>query len=374
MKEVRRIRVFLILLSIFLILSLSMTIIAANGDFTIEKFWEKGGRITFEKDIKIDFEGDLFDTDTTYEGKYEFNGSSTGKAVFNYTIVSPADEYVLDEATGALEPDWYTAKSSLLEQGDAVDYNFTVNNGYLDFIIFNYTQFGNWILESEEGQTESMHLIHTNIGDSGTFSPFYSDTYVFVWWSNGDLNDNSVNLQYKLYLRLVEKILSSEYIEIDPIMLETTEGDKFTSLGMDTSNWEIDGIITFDIEDKDVEFSIIREEDFTVSYNNESTEIPAWVLEIKDHETKSIEEDDTYTKKTDYKIWKSKYSGITLKMITDSEVFNGSSSLVATLYDKYTVLTVENVLLIQKSSSIFFPIVSSIIAVVAIILYQKKRL
>ena len=297
-----------------------------------------------------------------------------GNYVFNYTLISPADEYVLDEGTTALDPNWLLAKSSLLEQGDAVDYNFTVTNGYVDFIIFNNTQYGNWLIQSEDDQIEGIVIVHTNIGASGTFSPSYPDTYVFVWWNDEQFNDDSVNLQYQLYLRLDEKIESTEYIEIDPKMLETTEGDKYTSLGMDTSNWEIDEIITFDIEDKDVEFSIIREEDFTVSYNNESTEIPAWVLEIKDYETKSIEEDDTYTFKNDYKIWKSKYSGITLKMITDTEVFNSSSSLVATLYDKYTVISAENVLLIAKPSSIFFPIVSSIIAVFTLILYQKKRL
>ncbi|MFX0205937.1 MAG: hypothetical protein ACFFDT_08110 [Candidatus Hodarchaeota archaeon] len=367
----RKKNVILFLCSIFLILNISMITIGARGAFTIEKFWKEGGRITFESKINTDFEGDLFDFDFTFEGIYQYNGSSSSEnLVFNFTLISPADEFILAEDEGLLQSGFFIAVTANLGKGDEIDYDFTVN-GDIYFIIFNQTQFINWYDGDDLGQIETEYPtpIYTKIGDSGTFTVTAPDVYFFVWWNDGTID---VNLQFQLYARLVERIEISEYIEIDPYMLETAEGDEFTSLGMDTSDWEIDKIITLEIENEDVDFSIIREDEFKIYYNNVSTEIPCWVLEVEDFETQSIEEEDVYTFKTDYKIWKSKYSGITLRSITDMEVYNSTSSLQATILEKYTVKSADNVLLL-KSSGITFPFLPTVIGISVLFLFKKKN-
>ncbi|MFX0182594.1 MAG: hypothetical protein ACFE95_05875 [Candidatus Hodarchaeota archaeon] len=365
---------FFVFTSIFLIFSISMLTIAIRGDFTIEKFWKKDGIITFDDDLSTDLEGDLFDFETTLKGKYEYNGSSSNEnLVFNYTLISPAEEYLLEEDEGLLSPDYFVPISANLRKGDSIDYNFSVTDGYIDFIIFNETLFWTWWGESDEDQIDSIDIIHTNTGYSGTFTASSPGNYVFIWWNNPKVNTNPVFLHFRLDARLVEVILKSEYIELDPYILETSEGEEFTSLGMDTSDWVIEDKVIFEIDDKDAEFTIIREDEFKISYNNKSTEISCWVLELEDFETKDILVEDTLTYKTDYILWKSKYSGITLKSITDSEVYNSTSALVATYYEKYTVKSAENVLLAPKSSGILFPFVTTLIGILILILYNKKR-
>ena len=49
----------------FLLSIISMFTIAARSDFTIEKYWEEGGMITFEYDYYINHELDIFDFDST---------------------------------------------------------------------------------------------------------------------------------------------------------------------------------------------------------------------------------------------------------------------------------------------------------------------
>jgi hypothetical protein len=373
-RKLRKNKAFFVLTSIFLIFNIIMITIAIRGDFTIEKFWKKGGIITFEDDLNTDLEGDLFDFDITFKGKYVFNESSSNEnLVFNYTLISPAEEYILEEDDGYLDLDFFVPISANLGEGDSIDYNFNVTNGYIDFIIFNETQFISWWLESDTDQTESIDIIHTNTGDSGTFTASSPGIYVFIWWNDGNVNTDRVFLQFRVDARLVEKIVVSEYIEIDPYMLETSEGEEYTSLGMDTSDWAIEDKITFEIDDKDADFTIVREDELKIIYNNKSTEISCWVLELEDFETKDILEEDTLTSKTDYILWKSKYSGITLKSITDSEVYNSTSALVATYYEKHTVKSAENVLLAPKSSGIIFPFVPTVIGIFILILYKKKK-
>jgi hypothetical protein len=341
-----------------------MFTIAARGDFTIEKYWEEGGMITFEYDYSINHELDIFDFDSTFEGIYTYNGSlSTGELVYNLTYISPAEEKTLTDTSVTINPHSYNYISISLEEGDAVDYFFTVNGGYINFIIFNTTQFSAWIIQNETQPIESVELIHTNIDVNDTFTSTSADSYKFVWWNNGD--DDPLSLQIRLYARLVE-IISSEFIEIDPTTLETTEGEEFTLMGMDTSDWEIGNEISFEIDGKDVELTIVRDNDFQISYNDESTKIPCWVLEIEDYET------EMGTISSDLKIWKSKYSGITLKSITDSKVYDSNSEIIMETYDKITAESAYKVLLIPKSSGVIFPITPAIIALLVIFRFKKK--
>lgn len=350
---------------VFLFSILTMVTITVQGDFTLEKFWEEGGKITFEYYYSIDHVLDIFDYDSTLEGIYTYNGSlSTEEFVSNLTFVYPAQEYILEDTSGSISPQAIYPKSIWLEEGDSVDYYFTVDGGYINFIIFNTTQFTAWILQNETQPIESVELIHTNIAANDTFISTSADFYIFVWWNNGD--DDPVSLQIRLYARIVEKI-SSEFIEIDPTTLETTEGEEFTFMGMDTSDWEIGDEISFEIDGKDVELTIVRDNDFRISYNDESTKIPCWVLEIEDYET------EMGTISSDHKIWKSKYSGITLKSIIDSKVYDSNSELMMETYDKITVESADNVLLISKSSRITFPVIPTIIALLVIIQFKKKR-
>ena len=349
----------------FLFSIFNMVTITAQGDFTIEKFWEEGGKITFEYYYRIDHVLDIFDYDSTLEGIYTYNGSlSTGEFVSNLTFVYPAQEDILEDTSGSISPQGIYPISIWLEEGDSVDYYFTVEGGYIDFIIFNLTQITTWLQQNETQPIESVELIHTNIGANDTFISTSPDLYIFVWWNN--INFDSVFLQIRLYTRIVEKI-SSEFIEIDPTTLETTEGEKFTFMGMDTSDWEIGDEISFEIDGKDVELTIVRDDDFRISYNDESTKIPCWVLEIEDYET------EMGTISSDHKIWKSKYSGITLKSIIDSKVYDSNSEQIMETYSKITVESAVNILLIPKSSRVIFPIIPTVIALLVIFRFKKKR-
>lgn len=371
MKKNFKIR-FLALIFLFFILSL--VTITGQGDFTVEKFWKQGGIITFENDISTDHILDVFDIESTVEGRYEYNGSlSSGELVFNFTIVSPAQEYVLEDTSGSLDPYFIYPVSIWLEEGDAIDYSFTVNGGYIDFIIFNSTQFLKWTEENDTQPIECVELIHTNIGIDDTFTSTAPDFYIFVWWNNADYNSDPISLQIHLTARMKEEV-SSEFIEIDPITLETTDDEELTILGMDTSDWEINDEISFEIDKKDVEFTIIRDDDYQITYNGESANIPCWVLEIEGYETTMIEEEGTFTITSDLKMWKSKYSGITLKSIEDSRVKDSDSVLIMDYYEKFEVESADNVLLKPQSSGINFPLLPSILGLIIIIIYKKKYL
>jgi len=362
---------FLALVSLFFILS--MTIITVQGDFTIEEYWKQGGVIRFELDLSTDHILDIYDIESTFEGTYEYNGSlSTGKLVFNLTLISFAQEYVLEDTSGSLSPYFIYPISTWLEEGDSIDYYFTVSGGSIDFIIFNSTQYLIWIQENDTQPIESFELIHTNIGANDTFTSTSPDFYIFVLWNNGDINSDPVSLRIHLIARIEEEVIS-DLIEIDPTTLETPDNEEFTVLGMDTSDWQIDDEIPLEIDKKDVDFTIIKEDDLRITYNSESTEIDCWVLEIEDYESTIIEEEGTFFITSDIKIWKSKYSGITLKSIEDSKFKDSNSVLMMEYYDKFEVESVDDVLLKPKSSGINFPLLPSILGLITIILYKKRH-
>ncbi|UCE14687.1 MAG: hypothetical protein JSV04_05770, partial [Candidatus Heimdallarchaeota archaeon] len=56
----------------FLIFIISLGILPVRGDFTIAQYWEEGGTITFEDYYRTDFAEDIFDYDSTFEGKFSF--------------------------------------------------------------------------------------------------------------------------------------------------------------------------------------------------------------------------------------------------------------------------------------------------------------
>lgn len=352
---------------IFLFSIISIGIIPVQGDFTIEIYWKEGGTITFEEYTRFDFAEDIFDYDSTYEGTYYYNGTlSTGDLGFYIQIISPGQEYVLVDTYGVIHPYFYIPVNVYLEEGDIVEYVFTVNDS-INFMIFNTSQYSAWLDRNEFQSINSSDFIHTSIGADYFFEASSPDNYIFVW-SNPE--SGPVFIEIYLFVRKAEKV-SSEFFEINPITLET-EGEEFTVLGMDTSGWEIEDEISFVIDEKDVDLTIDREDNYRISYNGKSTEIPCWILEVEDHETKIVTE-DTFTVRSDYKIWKSKYSGVTLKSISDIEYYNSDLFLISTLYSKYTVESIENVLLKKKSSGIYFPLIPIFIGILILVKFKKSR-
>ncbi|MFX1516950.1 MAG: hypothetical protein ACFFC6_11605 [Promethearchaeota archaeon] len=152
--------------------------------------------------------------------------------------------------------------------------------------------------------------------------------------------------------------------------LESTDGEKNDDFGMDTSDWAIDDEVSIEINDEEVEFIIDDEREMTISYNARETEIPCWVLEVENYEETFLEE-ITYTTITDITIWKSKYSGITLKSVVDTTYYDSNDSISTTTYMKSEVGSTKNVLLISKSSRVIFPIIPTMLAL--FVIFQIKR-
>ena len=76
------------------------------------------------------------------------------------------------------------------------------------------------------------------------------------------------------------------------------------------------------------------------------------MLEKKDYEDTYIDE-VTFIMRGDYSIWKSKYSGVTLKWIYDGKVYDSEETLVGTVYQKYNIESASNVMLISIASTSF---------------------
>ncbi len=348
-----------------------MTSSVRGSSSTIKDFWKEGGTISFEFYYDEDFQGTLYDSEYRQDGTYIYNGTlSSGTMVFNYIFIIPAQEFDLDENNVAIDPGYFLRLPYELDDGDEVDYNFTVSGGILDFLVLNETQFNTWL--GGTTSVQGIELLQTSIGASGTIDISNHDTYYFILWNNSENNNNPIILDLRFDFRISEKTETGN-IEVDPVTLEDDEGVKTTDFGMDTSDWKIGKEIPLEIDEKDIYLSIVREEDFLISYNGESTDISCFVLEIKDYEQTIIEE-ETFSTKADIIFWKSKHSGVTLKSSVEVKYYNSNSSLIAITYGKYTVNAVENVELKSESGSfIVYPLIPIIVGIITLIYYKKKH-
>jgi hypothetical protein len=358
------------LLALLIIFSITIVTNARGNDFSVENFWEIGGSISYEDEFTGNHEIDLLDFEYRVKGTYIYDGvSSSENVLFNITEAPIFSQDVL-----LLEPGEYLSIAFRMEKYDEVNYEFAVLGGSLDFFIFKEDQFKLWDDSQTHNQAQASHSLNLqeNLVDSDTFISPNPGYYYFIWLNDGEINSDIILVLFQLETQLSEETFI-ETLEFNPINLETAEGEKITSVGMDTSDWEIDKKITFEIADKDVEFTITREDELEILYNNETTKIPCWVLEKPDFEIKEPTEEGTFTYSTDYKFWKSKYSGITLKRIADTEIYNGTSSLIATTYDKFTIKSAENVLLVPKSSGIVFPFLPALLGIFVLVRIKKKK-
>ncbi len=365
-------RVIQVLGILCLIYFINLSSRGVGYDFTIESFWEKGGEVVFQEYVSADYPGTTFDYDYTNDGVYSYNGSSpSGNLIYNYTIMSPAQESILSQGSPSIDLSFLIYVDYELEEGDAIDYEFTVSNGSIDFLVLNESQFTSWFGGNTSGQAQSIEFVHTDIPVNGTINITIADNYYFVWWNNPDYNTGSVIVQYQLDAKIAEKSSIGAVI-VNPSTLEEADGGKFTTLGMDTSDWEINDKILFEIDERDVYLTIVRDEKLTITYNNKTTKILCWVLEITDYERTEIEK-ETYKIVADYYIWKSKYSGITLKTTSDREYYNSDSTLIFSSYRKYEVISAHDVLLMPKQSSSPFPFIIVVMGLFVVMRYQRNR-
>ncbi|MFX0123124.1 MAG: hypothetical protein ACFFAE_05760, partial [Candidatus Hodarchaeota archaeon] len=331
-------------------------------------FWEEKGIINFEIDHEEDLPGSIVDYEYTIDGIYEYiSSTSEGDMIFNVVLTTRPQEFVLAQGSISLAPVQILPIFYLFERGDKVNFDFTVFNGAIEFFIFNQSQYNSWLKNNQSIQ--AIEVIHTKIEATGTVIFATTDYYFFVWYNDPNYNKNSVTVQLRLEATIIEKSIKDE-IELDPITLETTDGEKVNDFGMDTSDWIIDDEISIEIDERDVEFTIEKEREVTINYNDEETEILCWVLEIDNYERIFVEE-TTYRTTTDITIWKSKYSGITLKRVVDTTFYDSNDSIFATSYTEFEVESASNVLLISKPSRAIFPLIPTMIAL--FVIFQSKR-
>ncbi|MFX0171150.1 MAG: hypothetical protein ACFE9L_04460 [Candidatus Hodarchaeota archaeon] len=363
-------RKFQFLLAGLIIFSIVLVSNSRGNVFSLDNFWEIGGSLSYEDEFTGNHEIDLLDFEYRTKGTYIYDGlSSSENALFNITEAPIYSQDIL-----ILDPDTYFSLVFRMEKYDEVNYEFAVLGGSLDFFIFKEDQFNLWNDSETRNQSQVAYSLslQADLVDLGIFISPNAGNYYFVWLNNASINNDIILVLFQLDAQLSEETFI-QTLEFNPINLETTEGEKITYLGMDTSDWEIDKKITFEIVDKDTEFTIIREDEFEILYNNVTTKIPCWVLEKEDFEIKEPTSEGTFTYKTDFQFWKSKYSGITLKSIADSDIYNGTSSLIATIYEKFTAKSAEHVQLVPRSSGIVFPFLPALLGILVLIRFKKKK-
>ncbi len=219
---------------------------------------------------------------------------------------------------------------------------------------------------------EGIKLISTEIGANGTIIFTVEDDYYFVWFNNPDRNDNNtIDIQVRLDAHVAKKTETGD-IELDPTTLKKLDSVRIDDFGMDSSDWQLDDEISIEIEQRDIFFSIRLEDEITVIYDNKGVEIPCWVL-VKENYERTFVEEETIKVKGDLYLWKSKHSGITLKSTADLEYYDSNDTLYATFYEKYTVTSASNVLLIAKSSSIPASLIPAIIGFIVVTQYNRKK-
>ncbi|MHA2328185.1 MAG: hypothetical protein ACXACR_06650 [Candidatus Hodarchaeales archaeon] len=364
----------------FLFITISIIIItfgiissAAIYQFTMKDFWEDGGTIILENYLEVDYLGTELDLETTITTSYTFHENTSIKNLFfNSSSLYPAQNSILMQDTVIVDVGWYIFPSFELEKGDAVDYNFTLVGGKIDFVVLNNSQFNRLDPSIGFQGVQSIEQILTDSGASGTITPSSSDLYYFIWLNDPKNNQDSITINIQLDKR-APKRTKVNVIEIDPTLLNTTNSGTLTDFGMDTEDWKINDEIRIEINKRDIYFSIVKEEDLIISYNGDPEIIPCWVLEQKDY-SETMLFSETFTLNASYSIWKSKFSGINLKESIFGDLFDGNSSLVATYFEKYTLTGSTNVLLIPKPTSpIIFPLLPTIIGLTTLFLFKKRN-
>jgi hypothetical protein len=360
----------------FLILSLYLAFIfvpaVAQNLFSIKENWNSGSSLQFENYTSFDSVGDAADYEETIDGEYYYYENTNSTNVnFNFTLTTRPLDFILAQGSSQLDPGFLIRVTYPLGLGDEIDFNFTNTGGSVEFFVFNQTQFDLWFVSEDYQPTEGIELIHTEIGASGTLTFNIEDIYYFVWFNDPSYNGNtSINLNFQLDARITEK-LESGIIEIDPTTLEASTGEILDDFGMDTSDWELEKEVPLEISDRDIYFTIVREEELTISHNDKTTKIACWVLEKLNYERNFVG-DETYKVKGDLMVWKSKIGGVTLKSTADLEYYDDQDTLFALIFQKYTVKATTKVSITKSASLIMFPILLGLL-VIPLIRKRKKN-
>ncbi|MFX1252205.1 MAG: hypothetical protein ACFFCZ_11415 [Promethearchaeota archaeon] len=313
-----------------------------DGQFTIADFWLEGGKISYEYYSNLDVGGMLPEPEIFSEGFYSFQGNTTeGNLQFlNNETFDPI--YLLFAASRfRLGQTEHNSLYGELEKGDVIKYEFSITNGVVDFYIWTEEQYNQWI---NENTTTALKIVDEVSRASGTVQIPSNGTYYFTWVNWGHVYDLDSVIVYTVLNYQIQLEPYSADVEIDPIALKDEEDRLVDVFGMDTTEWGIDTSVLLEIAEQDVYFSIIREEDLTITYNGNSTAIPCWVLEKENYDD-IYSEDPLLSLTGDYTLWKSKYSGVTLKTIYDAKVYDNEDTLIGTFYRDYSVQSASNVIL-----------------------------
>jgi len=373
MSNMKKLDIKLITLSFFFLITIFLGSTAIGKEFSIKNYWEEGGVLQFEDYYSIDRPGSISDLEVTSDGTYKYFGNiSIENAIFNYSQTSRPHNYILAQFSTRLDPGFLSRVTNSFGPEDEVDINFTVSGGFIDFFVFNQSQYTLWEESTDPQQIAGLKLISTEIGASDTIIFTVEDEYYFVWFNNPSQNfNNSIDIHVRLDARITEKTEIGD-IELDPTTLKTPDSVSIDDFGMDTSDWYLNDEISIEIDQRDVFFTIMLEDEIAVVYNNKTVEIPCWVLMKENYERIFIEEENIKVKGELY-LWKSMYSGITLKSTTDLEFYDSDDTLYAIYFNKYTVISASKVLLVAKSSSIPASLIPAIIGFIVVTQYNRKK-
>ncbi len=363
------------IITIFFLITISSLLTSSKAvgkEFSIDDYWDEEGTLTFEDYYTLDRIGSSTDREITSTGIYSYiTDESETTSTFNYTVITLPQKYIMSEFAETINPQWQMYITSDFDPNDEVDYNFSVSNGYVEFFVLTENQYSMWN-ERYPFTTENITAIHTNTSASGTIKISEIDQYYFLWLNDPFINGNkSITLVTRLDARVTQKI-ENEMIIVDSITGETSERQIYDDFGMDTSGWKVEDEISIEIDKKEVYLTITREEELAIKLNNKTNKIPCWVLEKENYERNYLEEEQ-YTISADFSLWKSKYSGITLKTIADIEYYDDSSTLLATAYNKITIEEATNVRLMAKAVFTPYPIIPVILGIITFYWYSRKK-
>ena len=369
----KKLNIKLITLFFLLLITIFPRSTAMGKEFSIKNYWEEGGVLQFEEYYSIDMPDSDSDLEVSSDGTYKyFENISIENAIFNYSQASRPHNYTLAQFSTQLNPGFFSRVANSFGPDDKVDINFTVSGGFIDFFVFNQSQYTFWVESTDPQQITGIKLISTEIGVSDTVTFTVEDKYYFIWFNNPSENfDKSVDIQAHLDARITEKIEITE-IELNPTTLKTPDSVRVDDFGMDTSDWYLSDEISIEIEERDVFFTIMLEDEIVVVYNNKTVEIPCWVLMKENYERLYMEEENIKVEGELY-LWKSMYSGITLKSTADLKYYDSNDTLFATYFIKHTIISASNVLLVAKSSSIPLSFLPAIIGLIVVTQYNRRK-
>lgn len=369
MDRIQKLMTIGFIITISALLGSSKTV---GKEFAIDNYWEEGGQMIFEDYYTLDIIGSTADQEITSTAIYSYITDETETTTtFNQTVITPPHNYIITEFAETLKPQWMVYIANEFDPNDEIDYNFSVTNGYVEFFVLTENQYSTWSVRYPF-PTDNITALITNTSASGTITIKTKDQYYFLWLNNPFINENkSITLTARLDARVTEKI-ESEMITIDSITGKTSEGETYDDFGMDTTGWKEEEEIAIEIDKKEVYFTITREEELTIKLDNKTAKIPCWILEKENYERNYLE-DEQFTIKADFSLWKSKYSGITLKTIADIEYYDESNTMFATLYNKITTTEATNVQLKTKTGFTPYPIIPIILGIIALYWHARKK-